>query len=99
MQHMRAPPTGFRFYAIKTKATVTMKGQHTGHGVLPSLFSLDLESEIYQHDTRYHHPFQTRWRTKKLRRAESAFASSPGAAYLVKVARRQASPHSLQGGG
>jgi hypothetical protein len=43
-----------------------MKGQHTRHGVLPTLFSLDLESEIYQHDTRYHHPFQTRWRTKKL---------------------------------
>jgi hypothetical protein len=67
MQHIRAPPTSFRFHAIKTKSTVTMRGQHTLAGVLPSLFSLDLESEIYQHDTRYHHPFQTVWRKKKLR--------------------------------
>jgi hypothetical protein len=52
LQHIRAPPTGFRFHAIKTNSTVTMKGQHTLAGVLPSLFSLNLESEIYQHDTR-----------------------------------------------
>jgi hypothetical protein len=52
MQHMRAPPTGFRFYAIKTKATVMMKGQHTLAGVLPSLFSLNLESEIYLYVTK-----------------------------------------------
>jgi hypothetical protein len=52
MQHIRAPPTGFRFHTIKMNSTVTMKEQHTRHGVLLSLFSLNLESEIYQHDTR-----------------------------------------------
>jgi hypothetical protein len=41
LQHIRAPPTGFRFHTIKTISTVTMKEQHTRHGVLPPLFSLN----------------------------------------------------------
>ena len=43
MQHMRAPPTFWHVHAIKTNSTVTMRGQHTRHGVLPSLFSLNLK--------------------------------------------------------
>ncbi|MGZ3644290.1 MAG: hypothetical protein ACXVCM_10595 [Ktedonobacteraceae bacterium] len=42
MDHIRAPPTNWHNYTtMNGHCIVTMKGQHTWRGVLPSLFLLN----------------------------------------------------------